>query len=196
MYVLGLTGLMASGKTTVSQMLKGLGAFVISADDIVYDLQKAGTAQTQEISARLGADVLAKDGSLDRKKLAALATETPDILNYLESIFHPSVRKRTKEMIEIARKNGNSFVVLEVPLMFETGADELCNSVMLCLCSHETRKKRAFEREGMTEEKWALVNKRRLSIEELISKSNHLIDTEKTPEETRENVVAVINFIK
>lgn len=196
MYVLGLTGLMASGKTTVSKMLKGLGAFVISSDDIVYELQKAGTPQTAEVAARLGDSVLNEDGSLNRRALAAMASEMPDVLNYLESVFHPAVRQTTKDRVEIARKNGNGFVVLEVPLMFETGADVLCDSVMLCLCSDETRKNRAFDREGMTEEKWQLVNSRRLSVDELISKSNHLIDTETAPEETRENVVAVINFIK
>ncbi len=195
MYVLGLTGLMASGKTTVGKMIKSFGAYVINADDIVYELQQKDTEQTQQIVARLGDSVLNDDGSLSRKKLAEIAAETPDFLDFLESVFHPGVRSRMKEYIQEAKNRGYKLAVLEVPLMFETGADVLCDSVMLCLCNEADRKKRAFERDGMTEGKWALVNARRLTLEELISKSNHLIDTDKSPKETKEDVQSIVSLV-
>lgn len=117
--VVGLTGGIGSGKTTVSQMLEKLGAVVIDADAIVHELQAPGSPALEEIAAAFGAGLIAADGSLDREALGAVVFRDPDARQQLNAIMHPKVGAEVARRLAAARDSGAPLVVLDIPLLFE-----------------------------------------------------------------------------
>lgn len=177
MYVLGLTGGIAAGKSTVARLFQTHGAVVVDADALVHDLQKAGTPQTQAIAQKCGPDVLTADGAVDRKALSAALKADPSLLAWLEEVLHPAVRQAEYDALKQAADNGTHLAVLDIPLLFETGAHLLCDSVAVCQAPDVLRKERAFERPAMTEEKWQALAQRRWPTARMYSHADHLIPT-------------------
>ena len=188
MYILGLTGGMASGKTTVSGFLKACGAAVVDADKIVHDLQQAGTLQTQEIAAKLGQNVLAEDGSLSRPALAKAIEADKSVLQFLEDVLHPAVRQEEKRQLQAAADAGHKLAVLDIPLLFETDAHKLCDGVAVCHSPLEVRKERAFERAGMSEAKWQNLLNRRWKDADMLAEADFVVDTNTSLEDTQEQI--------
>jgi dephospho-CoA kinase len=177
MYILGLTGGIASGKSTVAKLFAAHGAVVVDADAITHQLQKAGTPQTAAIAAKLGQGVLDPHGNLDRRALSAAVAADKTVLTFLEHILHPAVRAEEKRQIQQAEAAGKTLVILDVPLMFEAGSDKLCDAVAVCDAPEAVRKPRAFARDHMTEEKWAALKARRLPEAEMFRRADLLIPT-------------------
>lgn len=177
MFILGLTGPVASGKSTVAEFFAQKGAVVINADKLVHQLQAPGTPQTLAVADILGVHVLDEDGRLDRGVLGRHIAKDPSVLSLLESIFHPAVRSLTKAYIEQAAAQGSKLVVLDVPLLFETGLNLMCDSTAVCVTEPATRKARAFERPGMTDVKWQTFHSRRLPEHEAFKMAEHHINT-------------------
>ena len=177
MYILGLTGGLASGKSTVAGLFKALGAAVVDADALVHQLQGPGTPQTTYISQVLGKGVLTADGGLDRRKLAAMIAGDQGVLTFLEGVLHPAVRVAEADALRRAAAGGCRLAVLDVPLLFEAGSHHFCDSSAVCDVDDAVRKARAFERPGMTEEKWAALKKRRLPDAAQRQLAQHLIPT-------------------
>lgn len=117
-YVVGLTGGIGSGKSTVSSLLAARGALVIDADAIVHELQRAGTPVFDEIVETFGPEIVGADGELDRKKLASIVFADPEQRNRLTSIVWPKVGERVVEALAAAPEE--AIVILDVPLMAET----------------------------------------------------------------------------
>ena len=184
MYILGLTGGIASGKSTVSRYFSELGAAHVDADAIVHQLQGPDTPQTQEIASHLGARVLTPEGALNRSQLAALVAADPAVLEFLEGVLHPAVRREEARQIAAAAAAGAAVVVLDVPLLFETDGHLLCDGVALCDCPEDIRQERAFERPGMTAEKWRTLHARRWPMAQLRQAADFLIPTGGTLAET------------
>lgn len=191
MYLLGLTGGIASGKSTVAGFFKDAGAVIVDADAIVHDLQQAGTPQTATIVAKLGKHILAADGSINRAVLAKEIFADNSVLDFLEDVLHPAVRHEEEKQIKQALAAGVKLVVLDIPLLFETGADKICDGVAVCDIPVELRKKRAFERPNMSEEKWQAIASRRWSEEKMRKKADFLIQTDTTLEQTKQQVKAL-----
>lgn len=177
MFILGLTGPVASGKSTVAQILARKGATVISADALVHQLQAAGTPQTLLVADILGVHVLDEEGRLDRGVLSRHIERDAGVLSLLESIFHPAVRSLTKACLEQAAAQNAPLVVLDVPLLFETGLNLMCDSTAVCVTDPTTRKARAFERSDMTDGKWQSFHSRRLPEHEAFKLAEHHINT-------------------
>ena len=195
MYILGLTGGMASGKSTVSGFLRACGAVIVDADKIVHDLQKAGTAQTLEISKKLGTEVLDKDGNLSRPALAKAIEADKSVLTYLESVLHPAVRKEEARLLQEAFDQGAEVAVLDIPLLFETNAHLLCDGVAVCHSQMNIRKERAFKRRGMTEAKWTNLLARRWDDAKMLNHADFVIDTNVHLDDTNDQVRALYEHL-
>ena len=119
MYRVGLTGGIASGKTTVSRLFAALGVPIIDSDEIARDVVAPGTAGLAAIAARFGADVLQPDGSLDRRRLRELVFADPAARRDLEAITHPAIRAEMDRRSALA---GGPYQMLAIPLLVEGGA--------------------------------------------------------------------------
>lgn len=188
MYILGLTGGMASGKTTVAGFLQACGAVIIDADKIVHQLQQSGTDETLKIAAQLGEHVLAEDGSLHRPALASEIQKNKAVLQFLEDILHPAVRREEKNQLQAAFDAGAKVAVLDVPLLFETDAHLLSDGVAVCHSPVDVRKGRAFMRDGMSEAKWANLLARRWHDTKMLEHADFIIDTHTSRAETKKQV--------
>ena len=115
----GLTGNVASGKTSVARLFQRWGATLVDADAIVHQLQEPGTAVFDAIVARFGPAVVTRDGTLDRRALGRLVFADPDARLALNAIVHPAVATRRSELLAEARRDGAGIVVEDIPLLFE-----------------------------------------------------------------------------
>ncbi|MHB1073683.1 MAG: dephospho-CoA kinase [Gemmatimonadaceae bacterium] len=131
MLLVGLTGNIASGKSTVARLFAEYGATVIDADVLARDAVEPGTRALQKIRERWGYDILAPDGSLDRTALRHEVFADPEELEALNAIVHPEVERMRREAIEAARLRGDRIVVCDIPLLFEKGLAEHFDRLVL-----------------------------------------------------------------
>jgi dephospho-CoA kinase len=188
-FVLGITGGIASGKTTVGRMFLREGDVHINADDVVHDLFAHDTALIAQIAETFPKAALA--GKIDRGALAAIVSNDRAALNRLEGIVHPAVRRTQTACIEKARVAQVPLVLLDVPLMFETGADLLCDKVVAVQATPALQVQRAMARPGMKEEKLHALMARQLSNEERARKADFVIRTDVPIADTRDAVEQV-----
>lgn len=129
MYKIGLTGGIASGKSTVAAKLAELGAPVIDADVIAREVVEAGQPALADIAACFGEDMLLADGTLDRQRLAAVIFADGQARKKLEAILHPAIRAAISQRIAAYETCGTKVVVLDIPLLFETGWQDAVDAV-------------------------------------------------------------------
>ncbi|GAA5096545.1 dephospho-CoA kinase [Bartonella acomydis] len=194
MKIIGLTGSIAMGKSTVADFFKQVGIPVFSADDSVHQLYNDKPAVS--LIARAFPNAI-EDGKINRLKLSEILLNDPEKLQKLEKIIHPLVQEKEKEFIEKARREGKKLVVLEIPLLFETKSEKRLDSVIVVSAPRTIQKDRAMIRPNMNEEKFAFINTRQMSDEEKQERADFIIDTGKDLENTREQVFGVIkNLLK
>ena len=149
--LIGLTGSIGAGKSTVAARLKALGAYVIDADEIAREASSRGSEGLREIVSAFGEGVLQADGALDRKKLAAIVFAEEEKRLALNAVLHPRIlnamRKRAAEVLA-AKKN--AIVVYDMPLLIETGEHARVDSVWLVTASDEARIARVMARDACT----------------------------------------------
>ena len=153
MIIVGLTGSVASGKSTVALWIRETGIAVHDADAEVHSLLAANGQAVAEIIATFGPNIRASDGGIDRKKLGRHVFANPADRKKLESILHPLVRQRRNQFIKDQQRLGSQIVVLDVPLLYETGGDKLCDYVIVVFAGEDTIRQRTLSRPGMTAEK-------------------------------------------
>ncbi|HEY8348051.1 MAG TPA: dephospho-CoA kinase [Symbiobacteriaceae bacterium] len=190
MRVIGLTGGIASGKSTVSRMLRELGAPVVDADAIVHELQAPGTPVLAEIAREFGPGVIRPDGSLDRAALAQVVFRDPERRKALEAIVHPAVRREMWARVEEYRRQGKPAVVLDVPLLLETGLNRQVDQVWVVYVDPETQLARLMARDGLDREEAARRVAAQMSLEAKRSLADVVIDNRGPVEATRAQVVA------
>jgi len=187
--LIGLTGGIGSGKSTVSARLAELGARVVDADAIVRAVQAPGTEVFAAIVERFGAGVVAEDGTLDRPGLAALVFNDPDELKALNAIVHPAVGVGIAEALAAAAET-DDVVVLDVPLLVESGRDDMAATVVVDL-DPEIAVARLVEHRGFTEEDARARISRQASREERLAKADKVLDNSGTVEELLAQVDAL-----
>jgi dephospho-CoA kinase len=143
-WILGLTGGIASGKSTVGALLAELGATVIDLDTVAREVVAPGSELLAEVCRRFGAALQQADGSLDRRALRRLAFANPDVRRELEALLHPAIARRTVELV--AQADGDYPVVLN-PLLAETAARERYSRVLVVDCPEELQRQRLTERD-------------------------------------------------
>lgn len=130
MILVGLTGGIGSGKSTVSGLLQARGAVIIDADAIVREVQQPGSPVLAELAQKFGPDVLAQDGSLDRQAVANIVFTDPDALKSLNAIVHPAVGREMNQRM-IAQRASNNVVILDIPLLTENPREGLQGRIVV-----------------------------------------------------------------
>lgn len=149
--VIGLTGSIASGKSTVSLMFDDFGIPVIDADKLAREAVKPGQPALAEIASIFGEDMLFEDGSLDRKKLGQIVFSDEEKRKQLNSIVHPEVRRLMLKQRDAYIAQGERAVVLDIPLLFESGLESYVEKIIVVYVDRETQLRRLMERDGYSE---------------------------------------------
>ena len=151
MIVVGLTGGVATGKSTIARMFKQCGAVVIDADQLVREVVKPGKPAWREIVRSFGPTILNPDRSINRRALGAIVFEKRNKLRRLERIIHPRVaRIQARLTKEAARKIPDAIVIYDVPLLFEAGVDKRVDKIIVVTADRETQIARLRKRNGLT----------------------------------------------
>ena len=161
--IVGLTGGIATGKSTVARHMQRQGVAVFDADAAVHALYAPGAAAVAKICAAFG-DVRDAEGGIDRQKLSAEIALREDGLRTVETIVHPMVREAEQAFVAAAAARGAGFVVLDIPLLFETGADRRCDFTVVVACGPDTQYARALQRPDMNVAKLELILSRQINI--------------------------------
>lgn len=191
--VFGLTGGIASGKSTLAAHARSLGISVFDADKAVHHLLEEDEGVREEILAAF--PEAEQNGTIDRRKLGEAVFAQPERLKQLEAMLHPHIRAQEVAFIERARKSGEKIAMLEIPLLFETGAEILCDSVIVAAAPENIRKQRAFSRAHMTEEKWQRIIARQLPEQVRRNRADIVIDTSGLPQSACETLEAFVKEI-
>ncbi len=178
MYVVGLTGGIGSGKSTVAGVLEEQGATVLSADVIGHEVYNPGRPAWQEIVNEFGREVVADDGTIDRKKLGAIVFSDPKHLAALNSIVHPRMKGMMRERLAALARQGVKIAVLEAALLFEAKWDDLADEVWVTVVPPEVAAKRTSERSGLAEEQVLERIRSQMTNEERKRDSHVVIDTD------------------
>ena len=188
MYVIGLTGGIASGKTTVVQMLEQRGAALLSADAAGHEVYEPGRPAWQEIVDAFGRQVVAEDGAIDRRRLGAIAFSDPQQLQRLNAITHPRMKEMMRQKLSEERVRGTPVVGLGAALLFDAGWDDLTDEAWVTVAPPEVAAGRTAERSGLSVEEALARIRAQISNEERIARSQVVIDTDCPLERTREQV--------
>ncbi len=185
--LLGLTGNIATGKSTVAAILRELGAIVLDADQIAREVIAPGTEGLAEVVRAFGREVLRPDGSLDRRAMAARVFRDPAQLRRLEAIIHPRVRQRLEAAIAAAPPG--SVLVLEVIRLFEASYAARCRQVWVTDCPREMQIARLMASRGMSREEATLRVDAQPPQSEKRARADVVIDTSGDLENTRRQVL-------
>ncbi len=187
--IVGLTGGIGSGKTTVAAMLGSLGAIVVDSDQLARDVVEPGTNALADVVGAFGDAVLAADGRLDRRALAAIVFDDEGKRRTLEEIIHPRVRARLAEVG--ASAPADAVVVNDVPLLVESGLAGGYDRVIVVLADEETRISRLMRSRGMTAEEARARMAAQATDEQRRAVADIVIVNDGTEAELREAVEAV-----
>jgi dephospho-CoA kinase len=170
---IGLTGSIGMGKSTSAKLFAEAGIPVNDSDAVVHDLY-SGEAVPLVEAAFPGTTA---DGRVDRQKLSRKLAGDPSGFKRLEAIVHPLVRDRERQFLERQRKAGADMVVLDIPLLFETGADKRVDKIVVVSCDPQIQRERVLARPGMTEEKFNMILSRQTPDAEKRARADYVIDT-------------------
>jgi dephospho-CoA kinase len=198
--VVGLTGGIGTGKSTVARLLAGLGALVIDADAIVHELQAPGTPLVAEIAVAFGPQLLRADGSLDRERLGRLVFADPEARKRLNDLVHPAVGAEMLRRLEAAQRAGAALVVLDIPLLLEgraaraadprraKTASGLVSEVIVVFAREEQQLERQLARDASSREHAMERIRAQLPIEQKRKLADFVIDNSGTLADTERQV--------
>ena len=178
MKVIGLTGGIGSGKSTVSQLLAELGAVILNADEVGHKALKPDSEIWRQVVAAFGRQILTPDGNIDRKKLGDIVFSNPESLSRLNQIMHPRMYALVKAQLEEYRRQGTRVVVLEAPLLLEAGWTSLVDEVWVTTAPEATVLKRLEERTGLSQAESLTRLRSQLPSEERVRQADVVINTD------------------
>lgn len=187
MFRLGLTGSIATGKSTVLKFFAA-HAPIYSADEAVHALY-AGEAVAPVEAAFPG---VAENGTINRQKLSQILIDAPQRIKELEAIVHPLVHEKMQQFLQQAEKDGAKLAVLEIPLLFETGHAYPIDAIAVTTCSDAEQRKRALARAGMTEKKLETILARQVPQVEKRQRADFIIDTNLGLAQTESQIAEII----
>lgn len=194
--LVGLTGGIASGKTTVAKILQQLGAAVVDADALAREVVEPGHDAWREIVDTFGVEILQSDRTLDRQKLRAVIFNNTTARKKLESIIHPRVRALAEERIRQHAAAGAEIVIYEVPLLFEGRLHEWLRPVVLVACDDAVQKQRLRQRDGLSAEEAQKHIDAQMSLEEKRRLADYVIENNGDLKDLQWQVEAVLKQIK
>jgi dephospho-CoA kinase len=188
--LIGLTGGAGSGKSTVAQMFRELGAAVIDADEAAHAVYAPGTDGFDAVVSEFG-DEYVRDGNIDRGKLGALVFNDAGARARLNAIVHPRVRQWMADRTVEAAESGAQVVIQDVPLLFENGLQGLFSSVVLVHAPADVQVERLVTQRGMSEDRAKAILASQMPIDGKRALADYVIDNEGSVDETRRQVEEV-----
>lgn len=197
MLVAGLTGSIATGKSTVSGILKKLGAFIVDADRAAHEVVLPGTKAWNEIVRIFGKEILQKSGEIDRERLGRIIFNDSAMRSILEEVVHPEVVLSMDERIS-SIKSGfpDAVVILDVPLLIETGMQKGVSEVIVVYCPEDMQITRLMVRDNISREEALAKVRSQISIEEKRRYASQFIDNSASKNNTRKQVKNAYDRLK
>ncbi|MFC5558331.1 dephospho-CoA kinase [Ureibacillus thermophilus] len=191
--IIGLTGSIASGKSTVSNMLKEYGFPIVDADLVARQVVEPGSETLQKIAEVFGKEILTENGELDRKKLGAIIFNNEEKRQLLNSIIHPAIRKEMLRQRDEHLANGEKTVIMDIPLLFESKLQHFVDKILVVSVSEDVQLQRLMERNQLTEEeaKARIQSQLPLSVKE--QGADAVINNNGTIDETRKQLEQILN---
>jgi dephospho-CoA kinase len=192
MLVAGLTGGIATGKSTVAAIFEEAGARLIDADRIARKAVRKGSPAYRDIVAHFGTDILFGDGEIDRKRLAAIVFNNSSEQRALERIVHPQVKQEVDRTVAlIGRQEPDALIILDIPLLFEAGMQPGLNAVIVVYAPEHLQIARLMARDGLTEPEAIARIRAQMPIESKRALATHVIDNSGSIERSREQALDI-----
>ena len=191
--VVGITGGIASGKSNVCQVIKKLGYPIISCDEITRNNYEIGGKIYNVVLERFGNEYLLEDGNIDKKKLARLIFNNQSAKMLINSITHPIIKD---ELLSEIAKYDDGLIFVEIPLLYEAKFDSICDKVICVFLSQKYQVERLMEREGIDEDFALAKIHSQMDLYMKKSLADYVINSKGNFDETRQQVIDVINNIK
>lgn len=188
MKIIGLTGSFASGKSTVSEMIRDTGIHVVCADDLARKAVDPGKPAYEKIIHTFGREILKQDKTIDRAKLGSIVFSSEEKRKKLNSLVHPEVIREMKDRIVELKNRKEKIAVLDISLLYEENLNSLCDQVIVAYAPDELMLKRGLKRDDLSKEEIKQRIASQMSIEEKKKRADYVIDNSGTVEETREQV--------
>jgi dephospho-CoA kinase len=192
----GLTGGIASGKSSVSQILKSEGFAVVDADAIAREVVEAGTPGLAAVQTHFGMEILKPDGSLDRKKLGKLVFGHPEKLLQLENILHPLVKQETHRQRSDHQAKGREFVFYDVPLLFEKKMQKEFDGIIVVTATNEIQRQRMKSRDQLSDAEISNRLQSQIPLAEKIKQATWVIENHGSLQDLRTSVLHLIQKIQ
>lgn len=193
----GLTGGIATGKSTVGEMFVALGVRLIDADRIVHELLEPGQAVYAAVVREFGPGVLLPDGTIDRRSLGGIIFGDVSRREALNAIVHPVVIQRQREFVEdVARQDPDGIAMVDAALMIEVGTYKNYDALVVVTCPPEMQVQRLVERSGLTLEDARKRIQAQMSIEEKVRYADYVIDNSGSLANTKDQVAKVYSALR
>ncbi|WP_232698937.1 dephospho-CoA kinase [Brevibacillus daliensis] len=194
--ILGLTGGIATGKSTVAAMLREKGITVIDADLIAREVVEVGKPAYEGIVKHFGTGVLTAEGVLDRVKLGEIIFSDDKQRMVLNSLVHPEIRKEMKDQAKLAEQRGEKLVFMDIPLLFESKLTYMVDRVVVVYVPETTQMVRLMERDEFDEGQAVKRLRAQMSIEEKRNLADYVIDNTSNRAETQKQVNKLLKMLK
>jgi len=194
MLLIGLTGSIGMGKSETAKMFARLGVPVYDADAAVHALYAPGGAAVKPLGEAFPGVV--KDGAVDREALSAQVLNNPDAMKKLEAIVHPLVGKSRLDFLLEAETGNTPMVVLDIPLLFETGGEAHVDTIIVVSAPYEVQRARVLERPGMTPEKFEAIIAKQTPDEEKRARAEFVVETDKGLDHAFAQVEKIVETLK
>lgn len=194
--IVGLTGGIGSGKSTVARIFAQRGVPVVDADQLAREVVEPGTDGLAEVVATFGPSVLAPDGRLDRAKLAARVFDDADARKRLESILHPRIAQASMQRFGELAQQGHAYAVYEAALLVENGSHRMMNALVVVTASEATQVARVRGRDGIDEDAARARIAAQLPMAEKVRAADYVIDNDDDLEATRRRTLEVLDALE
>jgi dephospho-CoA kinase len=194
MFVLGLTGSIGMGKTTAARMLRRMGLPLHDADRAVHRLLAEGGAAVAAVEAAFPG--VSAGGAVDRERLAAQVFEDTVALKRLEGILHPAVRRATHDFLGRQARAGRPLVVLDIPLLFETGGEALCDAVIVVTAPHFAQRARVMAGRGMAPARFRAILAKQMPDREKRRRADFVVNTGLSKANTLRQLRAIVTLLR
>lgn len=194
MVILGLTGSIGMGKSTAARMFRLLGVPVHDADAAVHRLLGRGGAAVAAVESAFPG--VARNGAVDRQRLAERVFGDPAALARLEAILHPRVRRATLGFLKRQARARSAVVVLDIPLLFETGGQELCDAIVVVSAPPAVQASRVLARKGMTPERYKAILAKQVADREKCRWADFVVPTGGSKRETLRRIATIVRLMR
>ena len=194
--VVGLTGGLATGKTTVAKIFKTLGATIIDADKIAKEMVKPNSLVWQKVIDYFGKEILNDDLTINRKILAGLIFNNELQRKKLNEIMHPAIIHEIEQKISIHRSSPASIIIIDAPLLIEANMVSMVDKLIVVMASEETQIKRVIRRDDLSEE---MAKKRictQILLKEKVKLADFVIDTDCSKKELKQRVTSIMTNVQ